>query len=266
MIASLPMYDRPEVRSATDALWAALAAALRRRGIAAPDALDRSLSEAEAWTRKDLLLSQTCGYPYATRLRGTVRLVATPAFDAFGCDGARYASAVIARKDDPGAALADFRGRRAALNARDSQSGCNTLRHAVAPLADGARFFSEALVTGAHAASALAVAKGEADVCAVDGVTWTLIARHDPSLADRLKIVGRTAQAPGLPYVTAASADDATVAALRDSISEVFADQALAETRAALLITGAEIFEDADYDRITDMEREAAALGYPELA
>ena len=34
MIASLPMYDLPETRSATDALWAGIARHLRAEGVA----------------------------------------------------------------------------------------------------------------------------------------------------------------------------------------------------------------------------------------
>ena len=40
-VASLPMYDWPEVQWAHDALWAALAMRLRAHGIEAPDRLDR---------------------------------------------------------------------------------------------------------------------------------------------------------------------------------------------------------------------------------
>ena len=36
-IAALPMYDWPEVRGETDALWVKIRDALQARGIAAPD-------------------------------------------------------------------------------------------------------------------------------------------------------------------------------------------------------------------------------------
>ena len=40
-VAALGMYDWPEVRSETDALWSRLAAGLRAAGVAAPDDLTR---------------------------------------------------------------------------------------------------------------------------------------------------------------------------------------------------------------------------------
>jgi hypothetical protein len=49
MIAALPMYDRPENRSAHDALWALIRDGLRARGIEAPDELDRQTPYDEGW-------------------------------------------------------------------------------------------------------------------------------------------------------------------------------------------------------------------------
>ena len=99
--------------------------ALAGHGVPAPAALDRRADYASVWREPGLVLSQTCGYPYATALRGRVQLVATPAYRAAGCDGARYCSMLLVRADDPAQALADLRGRRVAFNATDSQSGHN---------------------------------------------------------------------------------------------------------------------------------------------
>ena len=46
------------------------------------------------WRDPDLLLSQTCGYPFASDLAGQVQLVATPCYDAPGCHGPTYTSFV----------------------------------------------------------------------------------------------------------------------------------------------------------------------------
>ncbi|KGM31765.1 hypothetical protein P409_25335, partial [Inquilinus limosus MP06] len=102
------MYDLPEVRWATDALWAAVAARLSAAGIAAAPALDRESSLPDLWTDPALLLSQTCGNPYVRRHRDRLRLVATPRYAAAGCDGPRYSSQLVVRDDAPGEGLADF--------------------------------------------------------------------------------------------------------------------------------------------------------------
>jgi hypothetical protein len=176
MIASLPMYDRPETAGANDRLWAGVARALAARGIAAPAALDRTTGMWEAWLSPDLLLSQTCGLPYRTRLHGQVALVATPVYDLPGTPPGHYHSVLVARRDDARRRFADFDGATLAYNDADSQSGW------AAPMGRGGRSrdrLRRTLATGAHRASARAVAEGTADIAAIDALTWRMIRRWD---------------------------------------------------------------------------------------
>jgi ABC-type phosphate/phosphonate transport system substrate-binding protein len=256
------MYDHEAPRWATDALWSALATALVDHGVPAPAALDRRADYASAWREPGLVLSQTCGYPYATELRGRVRLVATPAYRAAGCDGARYCSVLLVRADDPAQVLADLRGRRVALNATDSQSGHNALRAAVAPLATGGRFFAGVVATGSHTASAVTVASGAADLCAIDCVTWAMLDRYEPEHVAALRVIDQTAPAPGLPLITGPAAPLATI---RAAVIAVMAAPDLAAAREALLLEGVEILADSDYDAILAMERQAIQAGYAAL-
>ena len=76
--AALAMYDWPEVAAQNDAVWDFVRARLADQGIEAPLKLDRGLRYTQPWLRPDLLLAQTCGFPFATELRGHVQLVATP--------------------------------------------------------------------------------------------------------------------------------------------------------------------------------------------
>ncbi len=260
------MYDWPEIRPETDALWAALSRALRARRLDAPEALDRDRPCGEQWRDPDLLLSQTCGYPYVTALRGTVRLVATPVYVADGCEGPTYRSAVVVRADDPARSLRDLRGRTAACNATDSQSGYSAFRAMAAPLAVDGRFFAETVETGAHLNSMIAVAEGHADCAAIDCVCWALAEHCRGDVASRLRVVGWSPSAPALPFVTAARRGDAEVDAIRAAFAEVFADPATAGLRRSLLIAGVEVLEEEAYDAIAAMEKGAVAAGYPKLA
>ncbi|TSD88048.1 PhnD/SsuA/transferrin family substrate-binding protein [Mycobacterium sp. KBS0706] len=243
---SLPMYDLPEIRWATDALWSAVAARLSVAGVAAPPALSRGPTTHDLWADPALLLSQTCGNPYVRTYRDRLRLVATPRYAAPGCDGPRYCSQLVVRAAAPGGGLADFRGAVCAVNGWDSLSGWV----AFAAVLPEPQFFRAALVTGAHADSVAAVAVGEADIAAIDCVTYALLQRHRPASTAGLRVIGRTALAPSLPLVTRRDVDDATVAALQSALRGALADPALAEVRAALLIDGIEILGEADYDAI----------------
>lgn len=260
------MYDHLAARWATDRLWAAISAKLAKAGIDAPEHLHRPQDYVASWTDPDLLLSQTCGFPYVSMLRGEVQLVATPCYRAEGCEGPAYRSALITRADDPGQALEDFRGRRAAFNAPHSQSGYNCLRSAVALLAEGAPFFSGVVETGRHAASLEAVAESKADLCAIDCVTWALEEKYAPEAAKRFKVIGWSEPAPALPYITSQKTDEATLQALRAATMQVSGEPGLADVRDALLLDGFQILGDEDYEPVAEMERRAADQGYPKLA
>ena len=132
---------------------------------------------------------------------------------------------LVVRADDPARGLDDLRGRRVAFNALDSQSGHNALRTMLAPLAHAGRFFGGRVVTGSHGASADTVAAGDADLCAIDCVTWALLARHEPERVAGLRVLGRSAAAPGLPLITGRMVP---LAAVRAAVLTVLADPALA--------------------------------------
>ncbi len=267
MRASLPMYELPGLEAATDAWWAGLAAALRAEGVAeVPERLTRAADPAALWTAPDLLFSQTCGYPLTHDLAGKVTLLATPVYDVPGCAGGLYRSEILLRADDPAADLTALRGRRAAANARDSQSGYSALRHAVAPLAEQGRFFGGVVFSGSHLAAMSMVAEGQADVCAVDCVTYHLLKRSDPALTGRLRVLASSAEAPALPYITRRGIGAEDLRRLRGGLARAAADPALAEVRAALLIKAVVVKPLSDYDLILALEAAAEAAGYPELA
>jgi ABC-type phosphate/phosphonate transport system substrate-binding protein len=266
-VASLPMYDLPEVTAATDAWWTGIARALAREGVAdAPAGLTRDGDAEAVWRTPNLLFSQTCGYPLMHDFAGQLRVVATPCYDAVGCDGPSYRSLIMVRADDPATRLEDLRGRIAAVNATNSQSGYSALRAAVAVVAKSAPFFSRVAVSGAHANSLALVATGAADVCAVDCVTHAMLARHRPATVADLRVLGETVAAPGLPYVTRADAGDDLLKRLRAALVAALADPELAAARELLLIAGAKVLPEAAYDRIIEIEEDARALGYACLA
>lgn len=204
MIASLAMYDRAEVQPANDRLWALIRDGMRAAGLSAPDALTRGAGAYwEAWQSPDLVLSQTCGYPYRAKLHGAVTLIGTPDYGVQGCAAGYYRSVFVARRDDPRDTLADFDGAALAFNEDLSQSGW------AGPMAHARRLgltLRPALRSGGHVLSARAVAEGRAEIAGIDAVTWAMIARHDTFAAD-LRIVGQTDPTPGLPYIAARGTD-----------------------------------------------------------
>lgn len=267
MQASLPMYDWPELRAATDAWWAALAQAFAAEGIRdAPARLVHDVPGPELWDAPELLLSQTCGYPLTHEWAGRLSLVATPHYAADGCSGPDYCSFVVVRRADGLSSIEHLRGRTAAFNDPMSQSGYSALRSVVAPYARARQFFGVVIETGGHLASLEAVMRGGADVCAVDSVVWALAGRHRPEFAEALEALAVSPTAPGLPYVTRPDVAAGTLDRMRAALERAFADPGLAGIRTALLLDGVSVPGAAAYDRILDLERSARRQGYPALA
>jgi ABC-type phosphate/phosphonate transport system substrate-binding protein len=265
--ASLPMYDLPEVRRAEGALWAALARHLEREGVAdVPRGLAHDQPAAALWRRPDLLLSQCCGYDLVNEYAGELRPLATPCYLAPGCAGPTYRSIVMVAEDSPAASVSDLRGGVCAINDRGSHSGMSALRALIAPQSRGGRFFAEVRVSGAHSVSLAMVARGEADVAAIDCVVHALLARHRPAALHGTRPLTETADAPAPPFVTQARAGDDMVRRLRAALTLTFDDPALAAARADLLLAGIEVLPLAAYDRIRAFERYATRRGYPVLA
>jgi ABC-type phosphate/phosphonate transport system substrate-binding protein len=264
LVASLGMYHYPFLAEANRRLWTAIGGYLRAAGIDAPIALDPA-DPREIWADPRLLFGQTCGYPFITALRGRVSLVATPIYSFEGCDGPNHCGFVVASARSRDRSLAGFAGARAALNARDSNSGMNLFRALLAPIARGRPIFSEAVVTGSHAASLAAVAEGAADIAAIDCVSYGLLKSDRPDLFEEIAVIARTPSAPGLPFVINAELGKSLLAAVRVALFAALNEPSLADARAALGLKGAAILDEAAYQRIAEIERGAIALGYPEL-
>ena len=183
-----PWYDVAMAVPGWDALWAALRPHLRALGY---DALDQKLDRrppAVQWADGALLLSQCCGLDVLHDARH-LKPIAAPVVHGLGCDAGTYYSHVVAR-DEPGAAVS------IAVNARYSRSGHTSLRRW---LADAGRRVTSIRWTGSHAASIKAVRDGQADVAAIDAISWRVLADAD------LTIVGRTGPAPAPPFITASN-------------------------------------------------------------
>ncbi len=262
MIATLPMYDFAPVRKATDAWWQGLASALRAQGVPdVPDRLTRDRAE-RAWRRPDLLLGQMCGYPLVRYRGAKPKLIATPCYSAPGCDGPDYSSVIVIHAENPATTMEDLRGCIAAVSGLDSYSGCHVLRAMVAPLASpGARFFGRQIITGSHAGSLEAIEAGEADLAAIDAVTYGLIKRCMPEALGSFRVLGRSPRAPGLPYVTAASTSEDQLERMRDALVDALADPHLQSCRDDLLIAGAKLVPLEAYDKIDEMARIGERVG-----
>lgn len=236
------MYDWPEVRPATDRLWAAIRDRLRAAGFDAPEALGRDDDLYDDWTDPDLVLSQTCGLPFATSLKDKVALVGVPTFSTAGVTPGHYHSVLVARAVNRPRGIGSLAGRRFAYNSADSQSGFGAPVRML--IAAGATSNPEPLETGAHRASIRAIAEGRADWAAIDAVTWALALRHQPA-ARELAVFGKTSETPAPPLITA-KARAGRSGEIAAAVSAAIAGLAAAD-RDAMNLTGFVIPDADDY-------------------
>jgi hypothetical protein len=226
---SLPMYDLPELRGATDALWRDIASRLIVDGV--PTELDRQHTDdllAHHWRHPALLLTQACGWPVAALIHGDVAIIGAFTYRGISDRHARCTCHLVGRADDTERPL---HGRAVAVNSTDSLSGWICLLAAVGEV-------GPVLITGAHVDSLAAVRAGRADLASIDPVTWALLGRHRPAALDGLAIIGAGPAVPSLPLITHPTLGPG-VDVLRDVLATVRSEP--------LLIDGFVALDAADY-------------------
>lgn len=265
-LAGFPMYDFPEIRTATDAFWQAFSDELHTRGITdRPSSLTRATDLPAFWRNDDLLIGQTCGYPMMIGMCGKARYIASPCYTTPHSHGAFHKSLIISRKGGPIRTLADAHHKICAINMADSNTGMNVLRLEIAKLKPHGTFFSRVYETLAHRKSMHAVAQGDADIAAIDCVTFAHVERFDPQLIAQLSIIAETEETPTLPFITSSKTDDATLAHLRAALLAVTAAPHHRAICDRLMLQSVEILGADAYHRVREIEDRAIMLGYPQL-
>lgn len=270
LIASTRMYD---VAPAMKAAWRALlAAAHARAGLdvryiehAWPDPIG------ELWERPGLCGAFMCGWPYAAALEAgrAFKAVASvvPDWPAYAGQP-RYRSEFLVRADSPWQSLADAAGSRYGWMVRDSQSGWNAPRAALAELAaaaGGALFAESKGPYGNPRGLLCALAEREIDLTAVDGWYLDLLREHDPGALAGLRTLAFTAWTPNPLLVAGPDVDAAIAGRLSDALLALHHDPACAPLLRNARVARFVRAEPGRYAALADMARAAAARGYPEI-
>lgn len=148
-----------------------------------------------------LFIGHTCGYPLMKHLQDAVTPFCVPVFNVSGVEGNFYSSRFIVAAESDIDSLAECGGRIVAINNRDSNSGMNVLRHAIAKLNPAVPFFTSVISSGGHLQSLTAVAEKRADVAAIDCVSFQFIEDRWPELTARVRSIGDSIKTCGLPLV-----------------------------------------------------------------
>lgn len=257
------MYDWPETEAQTDRLWKQLATLLQDNGMDCPVTLSRNTASAKLWTSGTCLFSQTCGWPYINHLNTHLSLITTPVYDIDGCSGPYHNSRLVCRVDDQRQTLSEFSGATVAINEPNSQSGHQAMKSALTAASVSAPFFSKGIVSGAHRQSIQLVADGQADICAIDPVSWQLALRYNTKQTDTLRVIGNGPQIPGLPLVCSHEyADIMKTNDIAAKVEKLLRDDLDSDMREHLFISGASKLSDEDYRILIELDKAAAVAGH----
>lgn len=215
------------------------------------------------WLAPELLVTQTCGYPLMTQLRGQVRVIGRPRYELAHSSKGEHCSLLLTRDDNPLTALADFYNSRGVINGHDSNSGMNLLRERLAPLQRDGRFFASVGISGAHRESLRWLRENLADLAAIDSVTYDYLARFAPQEVAGLRIVTHSAPSPTLPYIGPLQLSDEQVLRIREAMNLALQD--LPQVVETLGIQEVLPASEDDYQVLLGYQQHAASAGYSKL-
>lgn len=223
---------------------------------------------AELWSRPDLVCVFMCGWPFRRTWRNC-RIVAAPVPASGPCEGPWYCTDFVVAAASRFRTIEDTFGGRLAWTDEESHSGFNAPRRHLANLRGGRNLlFREAvgpLVTPRNAL--MSVIDGLTDVAPLDSYFHALLSRHEPELANQLRVVDRTACAPIPPLVASPGVPTEFVARLTRMFVAAGDDAGLRPLLDELCLAGFEAVADPDiYALAETWDAEARAAGYPRPA
>ena len=173
---------------------------------------------------------------------------------------------VLVRKDLRYEKPENLKGAKFALNSRHSNSGMNLPRLLFARLAGGKPFFGSVVETGTHPNSIARVASGELDAASIDCLTYVFFHDHRPEVVELLRVLAETPESPAIPFVTSIATPADKAARLQAALFRLATDPAYRAVLEGLRLRTFSTPDPTAHARLLDYERQAADLGYPELA
>ncbi len=260
------MYPLPAVQEALRRLWhyASQRLTLQRETVWQWRGLDDDVTQ--HWESPTLLMSQCCGYPLRTHYAHQLRPIARFAYDLPGTtSGDEHCSVIITQRQSPIRYVSDIHNHRLVMNDWHSNTGMNLLRRELADMHDDRHFFSQILVSGSHMESIRMVAHGEADIAAIDSISYAYLTTFQPNWVANTRIIHHSRPSPCLPIVVPYDLDPAIADQLFHALSDAINSPETAELRDLLHLCAILPTTVEDYDIIMRYEQEAIALGYPQL-
>ncbi|MBS4011414.1 MAG: PhnD/SsuA/transferrin family substrate-binding protein [Roseovarius sp.] len=221
------------------------------------------------WARTDLACVFMCGWPFQRATRA-FQIVAAPIPEYHATlhplTGPQYCTNLVVSDAAPYNRLQDTFGGRIAWTDRGSHSGFNAPRKLLLDHLNGQeRLYSESIgpvVT--PRASLNSILEGRADVAPLDSYFHSLLARHEPDTARRIRVIAQTPASPIPLLVAAPEIAPEIVAKLGQAFAQAADSPQLAPYLKDLCLSGFAIPSRKDYAVTDQWHAEAMAAGYHE--
>ncbi len=175
----------------------------------------------DALRNRELDFAWICGYPYA-RHAAELTLMAVPVFRGKPL----YRSyLIVPSRDTASRSMLDLRGKVFAFSDPDSNSGYLYPSFLLASTQDQPeRYFRRSFFTWAHRSVVEAVARELADGGAVDGYVWETLARLQPQLTARTRVIHKSPEFGFPPLVAHPALARTDYLAMRGALLQMNAD------------------------------------------
>lgn len=212
----------------------------------------------------DIDVGWICGLPYALeadKAQPAIKLLAAAVMaDPRYADQPAYFSDVVVRADEDIQAFQQLRGKRWAYNEPHSHSGYNLTRFMLAQKELNGSFFGSVVQAGSHERALGLLLQGRIDASSLDSTVLETELRRDPGLKAKLRVIETWGPSPIPPWVVRRDLTQEIGAGLQHEITHMHENQ---EGKAILSAGGIARFvavNDADYDRIRHMYRQAQSI------
>ncbi|MDH3637109.1 MAG: PhnD/SsuA/transferrin family substrate-binding protein, partial [Gammaproteobacteria bacterium] len=166
--------------------------------------------------KEELDFAWICGYPFV-RFRQRLRLLAVPIYQG---EPLYQSYLIVPETDTDTRSILELRDKVFAYSDPDSNSGYlvpQSQLHASGE--DRTNFFRKSFFTWAHQKVVEAVARGVADGGAVDGYVWDTLAKVNPELTARTRVVTKSKKFGFPPFVARHNVNNSEFRRMQDVLT-----------------------------------------------
>lgn len=231
---SLPMYDFPEVHSATMQLVESVVSAVHDLGedvgVCVPENTVHS-GLVEHWKSDSTYLSQSCGLPYVEELHPFVDVIGTFKWAGISDERGWYRTVIVVRPGIDARSIADLEGLTPVVSNVYSLSGWCSLGCVLARVSADPAFVKPYIQGGGHAGSLQALQEGRADFASIDPGTFQLLSRHRPTLTEGVNVIDEGPLVPATPLQVSKKRSVSSLEVLRVAVARALNSTTNAKAR-----------------------------------